>query len=139
MSFTSVLVKQMTRHVRYIAFGDMCFPHRKFYLRFCCQQWIVKWNMHCVDLCVCSGVQLCLTLCNALGCSMQSSSVHGIFQVRILVWVVISYLSCVSWVGSKILYHLGSLKCALIIIEIRTTNKKRFQNKFIICLTLKLL
>ena len=98
----------MTRHVRYIAFGDMCFPHCKFHLRFCCQQWVVKWNMHCVHLCVCSGVQLCLTLCNPLGCSMQSSSVHGIFQVRILVWVAISYLSCVFWLGSKILYHFAT-------------------------------
>ena len=33
----------------------------------------------------------CLTLCNSMGCSPPGSSKHGIFQARILEWVVISY------------------------------------------------
>ena len=33
---------------------------------------------------VCLLAKSCLTLCNPLGCSPQDSSVHGIFQARIL-------------------------------------------------------
>ena len=35
--------------------------------------------------------QLCLTLCNLMDCSLPGSSVHGIFQARILEWVSISF------------------------------------------------
>ena len=35
--------------------------------------------------------QLCQTLWNLMDCSPQGSSVHGIFQVRILEWVTISF------------------------------------------------
>ena len=31
--------------------------------------------------------QLCLTLCDPLGCSVPGCSVHGIFQTSILEWV----------------------------------------------------
>ena len=31
--------------------------------------------------------QSCPTLCNAMDCSLQSFSVHGIFQARVLEWV----------------------------------------------------
>ena len=40
-------------------------------------------------MCVCT--QLCLTLCDPLDYSQPGSSVHGIFQTRILEWVAISY------------------------------------------------
>ena len=33
------------------------------------------------------SLQLCLTLCNPIYCSLPGSSVHGIFQARILQWV----------------------------------------------------
>ena len=35
--------------------------------------------------------QLCPTLCNLMDCSLSGSSVHGIFQARILEWVAISF------------------------------------------------
>ena len=35
--------------------------------------------------------QSCLTLCDLMDCSPRDSSVHGIFQARILEWVAISY------------------------------------------------
>ena len=35
--------------------------------------------------------QSCPTLCNLKDCSLQVSSVHGMFQTRILEWVAISY------------------------------------------------
>ena len=37
------------------------------------------------------SLQLCLTLCDPTDCSPPGSSVHGIFQARILVWVAISF------------------------------------------------
>ena len=65
----------------------------------------------CVGVCVCSVVQLCLTLCDPVGCSLPGSSVHRISQARILKWVImlssrgssrprdqtcVSYVSCVA-------------------------------------------
>ena len=38
---------------------------------------------------LCSITQLCLALCNPLDCSLLDSSVHGIFQARILERVAI--------------------------------------------------
>ena len=35
--------------------------------------------------------QSCLTLCNSMDCSLLGSSVHGIFQARILGWLAISF------------------------------------------------
>ena len=35
--------------------------------------------------------QLCATLCDSLDCSPPGSSVHGIFQTRILEWVAIPF------------------------------------------------
>ena len=43
----------------------------------------------CVRVCVCTPFYL--TLCNIINCSLPVSSVHGIFQARIMVWVAISY------------------------------------------------
>ena len=70
-------------------------------------------------MCVLSSVP---SLCNFMDCSQAGSSVHGIFQARILEWVAISYfkgpsqpkdqiwVSCVSCISRQILYHLGSPK-----------------------------
>ena len=58
----------------------------------------------------------CLTLCDPINCSPPGSSVHGIFQLRILKWVAIpssrgsspprdqTYVSCISCFGREILY-----------------------------------
>ena len=35
--------------------------------------------------------QLCLTVCDPMNCSLPGSSVHGIFQARVLEWVAISF------------------------------------------------
>ena len=35
--------------------------------------------------------QLCLTLYNPMDCNLLGSSVNGIFQVRVLEWVAISF------------------------------------------------
>jgi len=78
-------------------------------------------SLHCTlktcDASSCVHVQLCPTLCNHMDCSPPDSSVHGIFQARILEWVAISYskgsfwprdrtcISCISHIGRQILYH----------------------------------
>ena len=57
--------------------------------------------------------QLCLTLCNPMDCSLPGSSVHRIFQARILEWVAISFSGDLPDKGSKprscigrwVLYH----------------------------------
>ena len=36
-------------------------------------------------------LQLCLTLCDPMDCSLSGSSVHGILQARILEWVAIPF------------------------------------------------
>ena len=71
--------------------------------------------------CYCCGsvAQLCLTLWDSLDCSPPGSSVHGIFQARILEWVAFSFSKRSSWsgiepaspawqAGSLPLSHLGS-------------------------------
>ena len=37
--------------------------------------------------------QLCLTLCDPMGCSLPGSSVQGIFQARVLEWGAIAFFN----------------------------------------------
>ena len=39
----------------------------------------------------CEIAQSCPTLCDSMDCSLPGSSVHGIFQARVLEWVAISF------------------------------------------------
>ena len=41
--------------------------------------------------------QSCPTLCDPMDCSLPGSSVHGIFQARVLEWVAISFSRWSSW------------------------------------------
>ena len=41
--------------------------------------------------CCCSVTQSCPTLCDPMDCSLPGSSIHGIFQARVLEWVAISF------------------------------------------------
>ena len=54
-----------------------------------------KWKNLVPFWCVCA--QSCLTLCDPMDCSPSGSSVHGIFQSRILEWVAISFSRRSSW------------------------------------------
>ena len=58
--------------------------------------------------------QSCPTVCDPMDCRLPGSSVHGIFQERILQWVAISYSrgssqprnwTCVSCIGRRIFYQ----------------------------------
>ena len=45
--------------------------------------------------------QSCLTLHDPMDCSPPGSSVHGIFQARVLEWVAIAFSSMMSLLGNK--------------------------------------
>ena len=50
------------------------------------------WSLMDINISVgCVCVQSCPTLCDPMVCNLPGSSVHGIFQARILDWVAISY------------------------------------------------
>jgi len=57
--------------------------------------------------------QLCPTLSNPMDCSPPGSSVHGIFQARVLEWVAIAFSNYINYIRFtyyiyiKILYVLG--------------------------------
>ena len=45
-----------------------------------------------------SVTQSCSTLCDPMGRSLPGSSVHGIFQARILEWAAFAYSNDTSWI-----------------------------------------
>ena len=84
-------------------------------------------NEHCpVSYCCCCSVaKLCLTICDPMDCSPPSSSVHGVFQARILEWVATSSSrgssqtrdwTRISCTGRWILYHWATREAQLVTI-----------------------
>ena len=57
----------------------------------------------------CSVTQSCPTLCDPMDCSLPGSSVHGIFQARILEWVAISYSNVAAAAAAKLLQSCQTL------------------------------
>ena len=53
---------------------------------------VVPFSSHFPHLC-CSATQSCLTLSDPMDCSLPGSSIHGIFQARVLEWAAISFSS----------------------------------------------
>ena len=47
--------------------------------------------------------QSCPTVCGPMDCTQRGSSLHGIFQARILEWVAISYSRGFSWLRDRTL------------------------------------
>ena len=77
--------------------------------------------------CTSKVVQSCPTLCYPRDCSLRGSSIHGIFQERILEWVAISFSRGFSWprdwtrvssIASRGFYHLSH----------RVQSKMKMQN-----------
>ena len=75
--------------------------------------------------------QSCPTLCYPMDCSLPGSSVHGIFQARVLEWVAISFSwrsfqsrdwTCVSCIGRRILYHRAIWEAHLIVYRVQTRS-----------------
>ena len=42
---------------------------------------------------------LCPTLCNPMDCHLPGSSIHGIFQARVLEWGAIAFSDGLKWVN----------------------------------------
>ena len=73
-----------------------------------------------------SAIQSCLTHFNPTDYSPPASSVHGVFQARILEWVTVSFsrrssrprdqicISCLSYIGRQFLYHCATWKSLLL-------------------------
>ena len=73
--------------------------------------------IHLRKVCICVCAQSCLTLCSPMDYNLPVSSVHGIFQPRILECVTVPYsrassqhrdgtwVSCVPYIGRWSLYH----------------------------------
>ena len=71
----------------------------------------------CIKPSLCAkSPQSCPTLCDPMDCSLPDSSVHGIFQARVLEWGAIASLrssrprdwtlvSCVSYTGMRVRHH----------------------------------
>ena len=87
------------------------------------------WSCHLVEeflvflpLYTCSVAQSYPTLCDPMDCNLLGSSVHGIFQARILEWVAISFsrqssqprgwthVFCISYIGRLIPYNCTTSK-----------------------------
>ena len=71
------------------------FPYGKcwtsLYVLFC-HLYILHWDFYsCLSEWVSEVAQSCPTLCNPMDCSLQGSSVHGIFQATVLKWIAISF------------------------------------------------
>ena len=92
-----------------------CFPTMRF--RLCIlTDYIYNENILCSIWVPAKLLQFCLTVCNPLDCNLPGSSVHGLFQARILEWVAIFYsrgsswprdqthVSCISCIDRQILY-----------------------------------
>ena len=57
----------------------------------------LPWEPHEQWVRVSEVTQSCLILCDPMDCSLPLSSIHGIFQARILEWVAISFSRGSSW------------------------------------------
>ena len=84
---------------------------------------ICLWSKH-----ACSVAQTCPAPRDTMDCSLPGSSVHGIFQARILEWVAISSSrvssqprdwTCVSCIDRWILYHWATWETCMLVVEER--------------------
>ena len=61
------------------------------------QMHLIEIHLHKYKITQSEVAQSCPILCNPMDCSLRASSVHGIFQARILEWVAISFSKRSSW------------------------------------------
>src|SRR5574341_845152 len=45
--------------------------------------------------------QLCPTLSDPMNCSLPGSSVHGIFQARVLEWGAVAIMGMINWLSQE--------------------------------------
>ena len=66
--------------------------------------------------------QSCLTLSNPMDCSLRGSSVHGIFQARVLEWGAIAFSD--SYFGEVL--NLNRAKMSLHVLGLSSETKSSF-------------
>ena len=80
------------------------------------QQIKVGWKTFPQSCCCCFVTRSCPALCDPMDCSLPGSSLHGIFQARILEWLAIPFSRGPPWARDQthallhckqILYHLS--------------------------------
>ena len=69
---------------------------------------VTGWNNKDIT-CMCVDTQSCQTLWDSMDCSLPGSSVHGLFQTRLLEWVAISFSRESSW--PKVWAHVSGISC----------------------------
>ena len=87
--------------------------------------------------------QSCPTLCDPMDSSLAGSSIHGVFQARILGWVAISYsrrssllrdwthVCCISYIDRQILYHCVTWESqSLIEAHLNKASKEWLDSKY---------
>ena len=73
----------------------LCFPQLFF-----CSVPSADIQLSC-DVNRCEVAQSCLTVCDPMNYSLSRSSIHGIFQARVLEWVAISFSRGSSWTRDR--------------------------------------
>ena len=85
--------------------SSVCQPHFP-HVSVWCFVPVLKWPcvFHIQSLCssaaaaaAAKSLQLCLTLCDPMDCSLPGFSIHGILQARTLEWVAISFSNTWKW------------------------------------------
>ena len=75
-------------------------------------------HRHCVlstlSACTTCVMRSCVQLCDPMDCSPPGSSVHGIFQARILEWVAVFYSRGSSWPKDRT--HVSCISCTGIML-----------------------
>ena len=76
--------------------------------------------------------QSCPTLCDPMDCSLSGSSVHGIFQARVLEWIAISFFRESSWPRNRTWVSHMAERCFTMgaIREAQLISSKRGKNQW---------
>ena len=86
--------------------------------------------------------QLCPTLCDPMDCSLPGTSVHGIFQARVLEWVAIAFslqpLGLLKYRQKFFLYSSSVYSCVLLFIDCSLFSRSTFVYFFALVYTLNL-
>ena len=69
----------------------LCGSIHQYFINFYCQIIVQVWIYHAMFESESEVRQLCPTLCNPMDCSLPGSSIHGIFQARVLEWVAMPF------------------------------------------------